>query len=506
MSSSRRNVVVDALEPRRLLTDAGFGLNNLGEFKINATDGDDVVAIGVHLTKFRVVLNGDTHEFTRSSIKSISIDLGDGSDRLDIGGGVGPIYCLGGLGNDTINGGAGNDTITAGGGRDSVTGGAGDDRLDGGPTADTVIGGDGADRIYGSDANDYLEGDAGVDRLFGGLGNDSLVGGSSNDKLYGDDGDDTLAGGNQNDSLTGGAGNDVVFGNDGFDTLDGQSGDDSLIGGANDDSLIGDTGIDSLDGGAGNDTLAGGAQGDSLFGSDGNDSLDGGDQPDTLRGGNGNDTLLGGSSNDDLFGGDGADVMNGNGGADHMYQRNDAATVVNRTGDDAVLKFVDQDVVWSDAEIEQLDVGLTWLANRTNNTKLLKRFDGKDVAILRVADLGENILADNIGDGRIRFADLAFEDSSPPDVTVVHEMGHNWDEVTENPGIKAFFDLSAWRHTSAGWTYKNLDAVFASDYGRTNPYEDFATSFEVYYSKEKPASQWQAKWDYMNDFYNNMTT
>lgn len=495
---------VHPLESRRLLS---VNLSPSGDLSIVATSGDDVVGLAVAGTtpSLRVNLNGSVSKFSPASVTTISIDLGDGNDRLDIGGGVGRIYCLGGLGNDTINGGAGNDTITAGGGRDSVNGGVGDDRLDGGPTADTVIGGDGADRIYGSDANDYLEGDAGVDRLFGGFGNDNLVGGSSNDKLYGDDGDDTLAGGNQNDSLTGGAGNDLIFGNDGLDTLDGQSGDDSLFGQGDADSLIGDTGIDSLDGGGGNDTLLGGAQGDSLFGNDGDDSLDGGDQADTLRGNKGNDTLLGGNSNDDLFGGSGADVMNGNGGADRMYQRNDSATVVNRTADDAVVKFVDQDVVWSDAEIEKVDVGLTWLANRTNNTKFLKRFDGKDVAILRVADLGENILADNIGDGRIRFADLGFTDDRP-DATIVHEMGHNWDTVEENPGIKAFFDLSAWRHTSAGWVYKNLDAVFASDYGKTNPYEDFATSFEVYYSQTKPASQWQAKWDYMDGFYNSMTT
>ena len=39
----------------------------------------------------------------------------------------------------------------------------------------------------------------------------------------------------------------------------------------------------------------------------------------------------------------------------------------------------------------------------------------------------------------------------------------------------------------------------------TNPYEDFATSLEVYYSKLNPASNWQAKWDYMDSFLNSMS-
>src|SRR3954447_23728880 len=169
----------EALENRTLLAAV---LDSNGVLHVTATAGADTVGLGLNSnapTKLQVVINNAVSNFTLASVKSISIDLGDGNDLLAVGAGVGPVYCLGGLGDDTLLGGDAADTLTAGGGRDSVNGGAGDDRLDGGPSPDRVDGGDGADRIYGSDANDILTGGAGVDRLFGGAGNDLLSGGSS---------------------------------------------------------------------------------------------------------------------------------------------------------------------------------------------------------------------------------------------------------------------------------------------------------------------------------------
>jgi hypothetical protein len=87
---------------------------------------------------------------------------------------------------------------------------------------------------------------------------------------------------------------------------------------------------------------------------------------------------------------------------------------------------------------------------------------------------------------------------------IVHEIGHNWDTVDENPGIGAFFNLSVWRSRHHVWVYENPNAVFARDYGKTSPYEDFATSLEVYYSGLNPASNWQDKWNYMDSWLNSM--
>ena len=87
---------------------------------------------------------------------------------------------------------------------------------------------------------------------------------------------------------------------------------------------------------------------------------------------------------------------------------------------------------------------------------------------------------------------------------MIHELAHNWDKIDETPGIKAFFDMSVWCMRRNEWTY-HPDADFARDYGKTNPCEDFATSLEVYFLPGKPASQWQAKWTYMDWFLNSMS-
>ncbi|HYO08104.1 MAG TPA: calcium-binding protein [Tepidisphaeraceae bacterium] len=502
----------ERLEARRLLAAT---LSSSGALTVTATAAADIVGLRADGSALRVVVNAQLSKFPLASVKSISIDLGDGDDRLDVGLTTG-VYALGGLGDDTINGGVGSDSITAGGGRDSVDGGWGDDRIDGGPTADTLFGNDGADRLYGADANDALTGGAGVDRLFAGAGNDSLVGGASNDKLYGDDGNDTLAGNNQNDLLTGGEGDDSIFGGDGNDTLTGQGGDDDLQGQLGYDTAYGDAGDDALDGGGQSDSLLGGADADTLAGSDGDDTCSGDGGDDALRGDAGKDNLLGGDGADALFGGDGRDALIGGAGNDGLFGgRADADTLTggggadrfldfagdhptDRAAADAAPTFIDGDVAWDDAEIEAVDEGFARLVERTNSTRLLKLEGGGDVDVLRYTDLGESVLADNLGDGRMRFGDLAF-DSGDAWATMIHELGHNWDTDDENPSARDFFELSHWRDTRGDWTY-DPDAAFANDYGKTNPYEDFATALEVYFSRTRRPSEWQAKWDYIDEF------
>jgi Ca2+-binding RTX toxin-like protein len=514
-------VLCESIESRVLLSSTlGAG----GALAIVGSANADVIGLKLDGATLRVDENGTLSTFTASSVKSISIDLGDGNDRLDVGAGVGAIYCLGGLGDDTINGGDFSDTITAGGGKDSVNGNGGDDRLDGGPTSDWINGGDGADRIYGGDANDVLTGNGGVDRLFGGAGNDGLFGNSSNDKLYGDDGNDTLNGNTQNDLLTGGTGNDLLIGSDGSDTLTGGNGDDTLLGQADADTCFGDSGNDAINGGGGNDSLAGGvgdddiaasdgddlvdggAGNDSVYGEFGNDFVNGGDGDDLATGGPGDDTVRGGTGNDAVFGSLGHDTLDGGDGADRYLQWG-GDVISGQTSVDAVITFSDGDASWTPNEIVDLDAGFQWLVQRTGNTKMLKLSTGGPIAIVRDHDVGSDVLGENFEDGRIVIADLAYTDTSigGPDVVVVHEIAHNWDTPDENPGIKAFYDLSQWRSRNHVWAYLNPSATFARDYGMTNPYEDFATSLEVYYSKLNPASNWQAKWNYMDSFLNSMS-
>ena len=122
----------------------------------------------------------------------------------------------------------------------------------------------------------------------------------------------------------------------------------------------------------------------------------------------------------------------------------------------------------------------------------------------RTWTLGARTLAINYGNGIIDIADLTFSDSTGVPATIIHELGHNWDTEAENPTAKQFFDLSRWRkRLLVGWTYDD-NAEFANDYGRTNPQEDFATALEVYFSRENPPSQWQAKWDYIDGFLDSL--
>jgi Ca2+-binding RTX toxin-like protein len=518
----------ERLEQRRLLSASADG-----GLIITGTAGDDVIGIRVTAGTLRVDRNGIVSKFPVASVTSISIDLGDGSDRLDIADGVIGVYCLGGAGDDTIVGGDGNDTITSGGGKDLVYGGLGDDRIDGGPTADILDGNDGADRIYGGDANDVLIGEAGVDRLFGGDGNDELSGGSSNDKLYGDAGDDTLSGNNQNDLLSGGDGNDQILGGDGNDTLSGDNGNDSIAGQSGDDIASAGTGKNTVDGGAGNDALSGGSGNDTMLGGDGadavsglggddsldgqngDDHLNGGDGLDSLSGGAGNDSLVGGAGDDALLGGENEDTLVGQDGNDRFYSRT-GSTIADAAANDAVIGFKDTVVTpaaigtaqtekrWADADIWQLDAGFKFYQERTGNTKMLKLASGEPVTFERVTDLGADILADNAGDGTLHFADLAFTDTTiGPAATAVHELGHNFDTLDENPTIKTFFDISVWRKRNGKWTFAP-GTTFARDYGSTNPYEDFATALEVYYNKTNPPQNWQRKWNYIDAFLNSM--
>ncbi|MHA6324007.1 Hint domain-containing protein [Roseivivax sp. CAU 1753] len=135
----------------------------------------------------------------RAATAGLSVDAGDGADRV-----------IGGTGADTLTGGAGNDRLVGGTGADVLDGGTGADTLNGNGGTDSITGGDGADVLNGGGGSDTLDGGAGADALNGGGGSDVLVGGA---------GSDTLNGGNGNDSLTGGDGDDVFTISAGNDTI-----------------------------------------------------------------------------------------------------------------------------------------------------------------------------------------------------------------------------------------------------------------------------------------------
>lgn len=348
------------------------------------------------------------------------------------------------------------------------------------------VGGNGNDRFvnyitnlpvrgFGNGGNDYLEGYNGADYLDGGTGNDELVG-------YG--GNDTLVGGSGNDVLRGGAGNDVLRGNAGNDLIYGSDGDDSLYGGAGADQLFGDNGDDGLFGGVGeNDRLTGGA-GDDRF-------------------------LVNSQVVRERYWASDWDRIRGHRSYRDVTQVEDSVT--DRSAGDSVTHFrnLEQRTVnlagfgnttfgpgtWTDANIETIDEALRNLHQITGNTRLLKTATGGDLVFERAGSQlsgTANIGGWNSGNGYIAFTNNGMNSNSGARLTTYHEIAHNWDEAHENGRIPGFRQLSGWRQgggaglTQGGdgsnWHYLN-GSTFARNYGRFNPLEDFATTWESYFDR-----------------------
>ena len=129
--------------------------------------------------------------------------------------------------------------------------------------------------------------------------------------------------------------------------------------------------------------------------------------------------------------------------------------------------------------------------------------------------------------------------SIDPDELIVHELSHNWDTGFQILFFSALsdwkiveltvFDVNANKYlvpagytqastfgkanswTSGGktyaWVYRsNAEFARPDGYGRSNPYEDFASTVETFYVLAKTgvgkagADTWLSKWNYVNDW------
>lgn len=380
-----------------------------------------------------------------------------------------------------------------------------------------IWGGDGDDAIWGGDGNDVI---------YGGNGNDRISAGWGNDTLYGEAGDDFLSGGSGNDALFGGEGHDRIFGGWGDDKLYGGTGNDVLDGGSNDDELFGGWGNDKLYGSNGADTLRGEAGHDELFGGWGDDKLYGGAGSDVLRGDEGEDGLFGGGQFN-------VDYLYGGAGADRFLVNTWRDIRLDATAEDASIEFTNRASgsvsltglgsvqfaagAWTDAEIEKVDVALENLHHHVSGTTLLKTAAGGGITFQRVGtqqsgtDRG-TVLGWNAGSSTIAFTDASFSKDLELWQTVYHEIAHNWDDPSENWSIPAFRSLSGWTSTqprvviNAWYTFgQDVDvtsyyysaagdgngnwwhsksAEFARGYGKWNPLEDYATTWETYFAEK----------------------
>lgn len=295
--------------------------------------------------------------------------------------------------------------------------------------------------------------------------------------FYGNAGNDTFVNNTSiPSSVQGGDGNDILVGGSGNDTLQGNTGNDSISGGSSNDTLYGSEGEDTLHGDSGNDVIYGGENDDDLYGDSGNDKLYGGDGNDGVYGGVGTDELTGGSDGKvDRF-------LFGSGTPD---------TLMDCDSSDAKIEFKDGAVSWSESEVEDIDAALGVLHRFTDDKTFLERKSGTNLVFKRDG-YDPDSSAVNQDNGNITFYNDAFAGSTWTKQVVFHEIGHNWD--SEGDIWSAFQDASGWDNiglfesrdagqstSKDGKWYYDSGANFIEDYSKTNPYEDFADCFSLYF-------------------------
>ena len=246
------------------------------------------------------------------------------------------------------------------------------------------------------------------------------------------------------------------------------------------------------------------------------DSIIGGRGNDRLYGGEGTDFLFGLDGNDSLFGGIGSlDLLNGGPGKDRFLQpqetyrpwyffglgtrhRDEDRIVDFSKNYDAEIEFHDEDGKWTNREIKMVDEAFAMLHDLTGNTRLLRDSVRDDsLRFYRYRNESDQEGCGNLGcnyggSRHIYIGDASFSDTRNAVSTVIHEIGHHWDEASENPFIPRFRAHSGWiqlpddisssQHVAAedGW-HRLTTAEFSREYGgNTDPFEDFATAFTAY--------------------------
>lgn len=310
-------------------------------------------------------------------------------------------------------------------------------------------------------------------------------------------------------------------------TVRGGSGNDELRGGGGADLLYGESGNDRLYGGGGNDQLYGGTGNDRMYGMSGSDILSDPSGTNGLYGGGGTDTLMGGTGSDRYLDPAGDAVFDA-GGSDALIDFNGTAGLVTANFGDGTATYLGAG--WTETEVIRVDGGLAAVHEGMGNPAFLK-YDGASIDVRKVGQHlsgPSGVLGWNGDTGVITITQLGL-DQVDGDLahTVIHEIGHNWDEADENSSIGQFRSISGWlpRFSSAmptppgyavsgdgDWFHK-ADAKFTRGYAKTNPKEDFADSFAAFWLHKAGIESGKLALDfndlpqkmaYMQDFVNTL--
>lgn len=238
-------VAIQAVNPRVIASG--------GNLEIVGTSNDESFTIS-RGSAGQVLVRTQSGRFATSALYplastgTITINAGDGQDKIVINGLPNPSFIDAGGGNDYISTGAGDDTIIGGAGNDRINGSVGNNVIWGDELGqqDLAAGGDdvlnslgGSDVMYGGGGNDQLYSGSGNDYVYAGKGHDLVAAGDGSDRIYGGDGNDLLEGGEGDDIISAGTGNDFVLGADGNDILIGGRGGDLVNGGDGHDLIVG---------------------------------------------------------------------------------------------------------------------------------------------------------------------------------------------------------------------------------------------------------------------------
>jgi hypothetical protein len=148
-----------------------------------------------------------------------------------------------------------------------------------------------------------------------------------------------------------------------------------------------------------------------------------------------------------------------------------------------------------------LDSGIKLLHDATGNTKLLKTAAGGDINVYRKntpRTPNDSAYMKNLAASIWFLNDTPLHSNGKGAAVMVHELAHFRDESTEgNPYLADFRNLSGWvqnptstdgltraTNASGGWWYRS-DATFATNYSKTNPFEDWAESVMCYFYPER---------------------
>src|SRR5262245_25567440 len=234
-------------------------------------------------------------------------------------------------------------------------------------------------------------------------------------------------------------------------------------------------------------TVTGGADPDKLVGGSGKDVLKGEGGNDRLYGGSGADKLYGGGGVNGLYDGDGVDELTGGANSDRFLMDTTADTVIGyNSALDVKVTFANTTspvtsgdltfaaAAWTQDEIEEVDVALAAMHERLGNASLLK-FNGTGITLRRVglqisppwdpadgALLGQN----NWDTHLITVTGHAFGSDADLHETVIHEVGHNWDN--EWGYAHGWLELSGWTQAnpnSSGYTKTATADKFPSSQG-----------------------------------------